>query len=68
MANLTLSLESGNGDYNYHIYNNTGELIQQQRINSDSQEIDFSSYDSGLYFMKVIKGEKFSRTVKIVKL
>ena len=68
MTNLTLSLESGNGDYNYHIYNNTGELIQQQRINSDSQEIDFSSYDSGLYFMKVIKGEKFSRTVKIVKL
>lgn len=67
VANLTLSLDTSEGDYDYQIYNNTGTLIDQQRINSNSEEIDFGAYTSGLYFMKVIKGDKYSRTVKIVK-
>ena len=68
MDNLTLSLDIATGDYDYQIYNQSGELIRRQRISSDSEEIDFSSYSSGLYFMKVLKEEKYSRTVKIVKL
>ncbi len=68
VANLTLSLDKAHGDYDYSIYNQSGELILKQRINSDSEEIDFSSYSSGLYFMKVSKGDKHSRTVKITKI
>ena len=68
MDNLTLSLDIATGDYDYQIYNQSGELIRRERINSDNEEIDFSPYSSGLYFMKVLKEEKYSRTVKIVKL
>ena len=68
VANLTLSLDTTDGDYEYHIYNQSGELIRKQIISSDSEDIDFSSYSSGLYFMKVTKENKYSRTVKITKL
>ena len=45
-----------------------GQPILNQRIESTSESIDFSTYDSGVYFLKVIKDGKSSKTLKIVKL
>lgn len=67
-ANLTLSLPAKDGEYDYQLMDQNGQLITNKRINSKSEKVDFATYDSGVYFMKVVKEGKASRTLKIVKL
>jgi len=67
-ASLTLNLPEMDGEYDYQLMDQNGQLITKQRIGSDSEKVDFSTFDSGVYFMKVIKEGKSSKTLKIVKL
>ena len=67
-ASLTLSLPAKNGEYDYQLMDQNGQLILQEQITTDSEDVDMSNYDAGVYFMKVIKEGKSSKTLKIVKL
>ncbi len=49
-----------------HVYNSTGSLLQTKIPDSNSMEIDMSSYTSGLYFLKIIKQDQ-KLEYKIIK-
>jgi len=50
-----------NNQTQVHLYNNLGQLVQQERLNSGSmnQSIDFSSQlTNGIYFVKILQEDK----------
>ena len=54
--------------YEYQLIDNMGQLITSQRIESNSEKVDLSTYDSGIYFVKVVKEDTASKTFRIVKI
>jgi len=65
---LTLELPEMSGEYEYWLTDFTGRLITKTPITEWSTDVDLSQMQPGTYFLKVIKENKSSKTVKIVKL
>lgn len=66
-AQLNIDLPEMDGTYQYLLQDITGKLIKKDVLPSTKNNIDLSAYDSGVYFMKVVKDDKRSLTVKIIK-
>ena len=74
-VNSFLSPNPNNGKFNFQlkentpskvfIYNTLGQLIYQSSIINNQSSIDLSSHSKGIYFIKVISGEKIY-TEKII--
>lgn len=66
---LTLKL----GDYkgssilSYQLYNMNGTLLEQKKIESSQSDIAMKHLVSGVYFLRVIKGDQDFRVFKIIK-
>lgn len=67
-ASLTLEMPEMDGQYVYHLLDLNGRLLKNERITSSKEIIDLDKFESGTYLMKVIKENKSSQTLKIVKL
>jgi hypothetical protein len=56
-----------NGDYEYSIYDITGNLIKNERIKKSSEKIDVSIFSSGSYFIKIISERKCMQAIFMKK-
>lgn len=66
-SKIIVSTTKNENGYSYKIYNSTGILIQADRvIKNNSEEIDISGYNKGIYFLVAeIDGKKVTK--KIIK-
>jgi len=46
----------------------TGQSLLRQPLSSNSKTLDFSTYPSGLYFMKIIQDNTAVQIIKLIKL
>lgn len=67
-AYLMIEMPEMDGTYFFQLYNTLGEEIQLDKITTVRTKVDFSSFSSGTYFLKVVKGIESSKTLKIIKL
>lgn len=67
-ADLVIDMPEMDGDYTYQITNALGETIQTARIQGIQTTVHFQDMDAGVYYMRVVKNDKQSRTLKIIKL
>lgn len=51
----------------YTVTDMNGNLLQNQTISSDTEEIDFSSFSNGIYFISVSRNNQSFKTFKIIK-
>jgi WD40 repeat protein len=64
---ININLDCIKGNQYYYIYDNNGTLLLTQTIISQTTlTIDFSTYQNGIYFLKIYCGNNIS-TYKIVK-
>ena len=49
------------------LYNSTGTVIMNKRIESDNQSIDMSDYKQGLYIVRVINKNGSAKSYKVIK-
>jgi hypothetical protein len=61
-----LNITTALNDYEIEVYTIQGQLISASSANNGSQTIDYSSYASGMYLMK-LTSESAIQTIKIVK-
>lgn len=65
---LQLELPEMSGAYRYRLTDLSGHLIDKSPITEMTTVIDFTQMLPGTYFMQVIKEDKSSKTLKIVKI
>ncbi len=65
---LQLELPEMSGEYRYRLTDLSGQLIDNSPITEMTTVIDFTKMLPGTYFMQVIKEDKSSKTLKIVKI
>nr|WP_321450319.1 T9SS type A sorting domain-containing protein [uncultured Carboxylicivirga sp.] len=68
-GNLKVLIEGGNteSEYSYQVYNNAGTMVLNGTIDAQGEHIiPLSSFNSGLYFLILQKGEE-ALTYKIIK-
>lgn len=65
---LFIEMPDMNGEYRYQLFNSLGADIVIKEMKSSKTMVDLNSLESGTYFLKVNKGSKSSKTLKIVKL
>ncbi|MGJ8666304.1 MAG: M14 family zinc carboxypeptidase [Patiriisocius sp.] len=61
-----LNIETDQKNYNIFIFDILGQLLLEQNNMSFAQTLDVESYSSGIYFLRMEKGND-SRTFKIIK-
>ncbi len=67
VLNIQINSELPAGQFYLYIINAQGKILYQDKINKQSS-IDFSSYQSGIYFLKIFDDTgKFNKTFKIIK-
>jgi len=54
-------------DFEYQLFGQKGDAIEQKRFDAESIEISFQNLNAGIYFLKVMDGNDYSQTFKIVK-
>lgn len=52
---------------NYQLCNLEGKLINQNTLTTNQTEIDFSSLEPSLFFLRIYEGTKVIQTFKIIK-
>lgn len=62
-VNDILHIKSVNGKYNYKLIDVNGSVITQGKSKNNLQELNFSAYPSGTYFLKI----NSANTYKIIK-
>lgn len=67
-AQMNIELPEKNGEYVYLLHDINGKLIQTDALNDNNNVVDLQGVIQGTYFMKVVKDDKSSKTIKIVKL
>ena len=67
-AEVTLEIPEWSGEYNYELFDMMGQLISKQKLNQSKESIDLTAFDAGTFYMRVIKDDTASKTLKIVKL
>lgn len=68
-SNSVLNITTGNKGItpqSYIIYNNIGQVIGSDKVNSTSFSLDISGYSNGIYFMK-LEFNGTSQTLKFIK-
>lgn len=66
--NLTLTIGEGNAnDLEYQVYDLSGKLLLQQRIEKDVTIVTLDHLASATYFIKVTNDQQVVKTFKIVK-
>ncbi len=67
VLNIQINSELPAGQFYLYIINTQGNILYQNKINKQSS-IDFSGYQSGIYFLKIFDDTgKFNKTFKIIK-
>jgi hypothetical protein len=61
---ITLTI---NGNFRYRIYDLSGILLQDKKIESGKTEISLESHSFSMYFLKVIKDNQEVKVFKIIK-
>ena len=51
----------------YEMYNLLGSKLKQGKILDNVSQLDLSSFESGIYLLKVIDTNKKSKTIKLIK-
>jgi type IX secretion system substrate protein len=66
---LTISIEDVNGIYMLNMYQISGKLIIEEKLNTSISNIDVSSLENGIYFYEIISenGEKLTGKVSVVR-
>ena len=64
---ITTATISGTENTTIDVYNINGAKLLTQNVTSENQEIDFSSFSSGIYIVKINNSENTS-LIKLVKL
>lgn len=67
-AQMNIELPERNGEYQYLLHDMNGKLIQMDKLTDSYNVVDLQGIIQGTYFMKVVKDNKSSKTMKIVKL
>ena len=65
---LNIVLPEMSGDYQYQLTDLSGKLISNSSITERTTPVDFTQMKAGTYFIKVVKEEKYSKTLKIIKI
>ncbi|MFA8450167.1 MAG: choice-of-anchor J domain-containing protein [Bacteroidales bacterium] len=68
-ANDALNIMFKNNTVNgqYYIYNVNGVLVKSGNVSGESSKIDLQDITSGVYFIKVIDSESYTKTIRFVK-
>lgn len=66
--NITIDIPEFEGAYQFQLFDITGSIIEQDNLMQSKQKIDLETVPPGTYLLKVIKDDKQSKTLKIVKL
>ncbi|MDT8412114.1 MAG: T9SS type A sorting domain-containing protein [Vicingaceae bacterium] len=66
---LTISIEDVNGIYMLNMYQISGKLIIEEKLNTSISNIDVSSLENGIYFYEIISesGERLTGKVSVVR-
>ena len=66
---LTISIEDIKGIYMLNIYQISGKLIIEEKLNSSLSNIDVSSLENGIYFYEIISesGDRLTGKVSVVR-
>lgn len=64
---LQLTFESGTGNIHLELYNVVGELVYLQKEVASTNVIEMGDFHSGLYTLKVLRGNETLLTKKLVK-
>ena len=67
-ADVVIDMPEMDGNYTYQITNALGEMIQTSRIQGVQTTVHFQDMEAGVYYMRVVKDDKQSRTLKIIKI
>jgi len=67
-SELILSMPQSDGEYEVRVNGQNGEFIKTQKVSGIENTIDFSEFTQGTYFMNIIKDNKQSETLKILKI
>jgi hypothetical protein len=51
----------------YQLYDDSGNLLNYDKVEGDEKSISMGNYSPGIYFLKVIQGNKMLKTFKIIK-
>jgi hypothetical protein len=51
----------------YTISDISGDILQKEKIMRNNQQVDFSNYSRGLYFITVLQNGKLCKSFKIIK-
>ena len=65
---LTLRIEEFDiGGLSYRVFNATGVMLEDRKINGNETHISMGRYSSGIYYIKVAKKNLDIKTFKIIK-
>ena len=67
---ITLSIDNYNkiaGELSYYFYNLNGTLLDNKVMVTPETNIDMEHLASGIYFVKLINGQKLIKTFRVVK-
>ena len=67
-AVLTIDIPEMDGNYSYRITDVAGALIQSNSLNQSQSSLLLDDFNSGTYFLQVIKEGRQSRTLRITKI
>jgi hypothetical protein len=66
LINLKIGISKIDG-LQYIIADISGNIFQKENITSSNQQIDFSNYSNGVYFITVLQNRKSCKSFKIIK-
>lgn len=67
-ANVLLDMPESEGTYQVLVHGQKGELIRSVKVVGQKNTLDFSDLTQGTYYMNVVKDNKQSETLKILKI
>lgn len=67
-AFINIKLDGENyGEMEYTILNSTGKELNNERIKSSTERIDFTDYSTGIYIVNIEDHDSLIRTIKVMK-
>lgn len=63
---VNIQLPSSSQTYEVAIMNQLGQIIYAKNIPNSTVQLDFASYEAGIYFLQV-QGAQYNKTIKLIK-